>query len=345
LASNCIVFISHFWNVEIQRRFDRLVREAPSEYDVFFLLNMGPEESGTFGIQQDRLIRRSPADLRQLPYPGKCRAEDWSMHGKADLLFLEVWREKPDYNYYWFVEYDVHYEGHWQTFFDYFRGSKADVLATIVSRVTDVPNIVDEMTPRLTFPPSIPWRQEHLIKAFFPICRISQATFHALDEDYRRGLVGHYELTVATVALLHGLEIEDIGGRGPYVRAENRDRFYFAAQSTYTHSPGTFVFRPAISKILPRPNTLWHPVKPDDAPVWFPLRLQGKPAKNFLEWLKLMLWPQVIWLWFAVRWNPLPQQTARDRPEPPDRPVAVRGARQAEAEPVTSRDRRLVQTD
>ena len=97
---------------------------------------------------------------------------------------------------------------------------------------------------------------------------------------------------------------EDFGGRGPYVRPENRDRFYFAHSATYSHSPGTFVFRPA-PRVLPRPNTLWHPVKPAGVPVWHPMRVRGNPIKNALETLKPMVWRCVIRLWFATRWRPL----------------------------------------
>ncbi len=107
-----------------------------------------------------------------------------------------------------------------------------------------------------------------------------------------------------TISAQNGMVIEDFGGRGRFVRPGNRDRFYFARGDNYSHSPGSFVFRP-VQRVLPRPNTLWHPVKPSGVLAWHPLRVEGGPARTVLELVKPLVWQAVIWLWFAVRWRPL----------------------------------------
>jgi hypothetical protein len=105
----------------------------------------------------------------------------------------------------------------------------------------------------------------------------------------------------------HGMEIEDIGGNGPYVKPENRNRFYFASKGTYTKSPGTFVFRPSFHQVMKRENTLWHPVKPPgDYAMWYAPRGSVSLAKTVLERVKPSIWWLIIWLWFAFIWRRLP---------------------------------------
>ena len=171
------------------------------------------------------------------------------------------------------------------------------------------------------------WLREKTLKAFLPICRLSRALLDALDADYRSGLGGHYELTIPTVAAHCDLAVEDYGGRGRFVRAENVDRFYFARGSTYSHSPGTFVFRPGQHPIR-RPNTLWHPVKPAEMPLWHPMQVGGKPWKRGLERVKPLIWRAAIRWWFATRWRPLtPAPLASAVTEPAARRLHRTGGR------------------
>lgn len=304
--TECVVFISHAVGGPLLRAFERLVAEAPADHDVVFLFNGDapppPDAERRLG---GRLVHVTREDLLRPGYPEKCRRESWQILGNVDLLFLELRRRCPGYDRYWFVEYDVHWEGHWAVLFEHFRPSRADVLATILNPVGEVPRKLDILTsPPLVIPGALGWRREDLIKGFLPICRLSQAALDALDAAYKLGLGGHFEFCLPTAAARAGLVLEDIGGQGPYVRPENRDRFYFARGATYSHSPGTFVFRPA-PRVLPRPNTLWHPVKPGGVALMHPMRVRGNPLKNALEAFKPFVWRAMIRLWFATRWRPL----------------------------------------
>lgn len=303
--TDCIVFTSHAVGEPLLRAFERLVDEAPADHDVMFLLNAdapSPEAERRLG---DRLVRVAHEDLFRLGYPEKCRRDGWKILGNVDLLFLELRRRHPGYDRYWFVEYDVHWEGRWGVLFEHFRASPADVLATTLNPVGEVPRKLEVLTsPPLVIPAALGWAREDLIKGFLPICRLSGAALDALDAAYRAGLGGHFEFCLPTAVARAGLALEDIGGQGPYVRPENRDRFYFARGTTYSHSPGTFVFRPA-PRVLPRPNTLWHPVKPGGVTLMHPMRVRGNPLKNALEALKPLAWDWAVRLWFATRWRPL----------------------------------------
>ena len=309
---DCIAFVSHIASAPVLGVFDRLCDEIPQDFDIRFVLSsespVAPEAATALG---ERLHPVNREALFELGYTQKCQATDWEMAGNLDLVFLDFAARFPQYDRIWFVEYDVHWEGRWSVLFERFRESDADVLATIIHRVADAPHKLRALSyPRMVVPAGRKWDDDHLLKAFLPICRLSRAALQALHDLYDEGFGGHYEVMVPSSAARAGLRIEDIGGCGSYVRAENRNRFYFAQPKTSTHSPGSFVFRPE-PKVLPRLNTLWHPVKPGVVPLWHPLRLGGSPMKLLLERVKPKLWRVATRIWFATRWRPYEVEASR----------------------------------
>lgn len=306
----CIAVVSHVLNAAVRAVFERLRREAPQDHDVWMILSTDDPKAPIAGLDESDVVRISKDDIFRTPYPQKCREQGWSMAGNLDLVFLEFKRRLPAYSHYWFVEYDVHWEGVWSVFFEYFRDSEAALLAATVQQIDEVPHKLDPLAyPNYVVPADLPWTRANIVKAFLPLCRVNSEALAALDAAYRKGLGGHYEFMVPSVAAQNGMPIEDFGGRGRYVKPENVDRFYFARGSAYTHSPGSFVFRPE-QHVLPRRNTLWHPVKPGGVPLWHPLRFKASPLKTFEESVKPWIWRAVVWLWFATRWRPLKVKTA-----------------------------------
>ena len=308
----CIGVVTHVLNGPISAVVQRLRLEAPSDHGVRAILSTDDPGASLAGLEEADVERISRADLFQLPYPQKCRDEDWQMAGNLDLVFLEFVRRHPSYTHYWFVEYDVHWEGRWSVFFEHFRNTGADVLAATVQQIDEVPHKLDtEAYPRMVVPEGMRWDRSRVIKAFLPICRLSRRALEALDAAYRTGLGGHYEFNVPTVPAQHEMCIEDFGGNGRYVKPENVDRFYFARGSSYSHSPGNFVFRPP-QRVLARRNTLWHPVKPDGVPAWHPMRMPGGLLKTGVEFAKPYINLTLVWLWFKMRWHPLPDLDPSD---------------------------------
>lgn len=299
-----VALVTHVWTPFIQAVFDRLRQEAPADHDIWFLLS-APKPDVPAELDTS-LVHVSREDLFRMPYPVKCEPDKWAIEGNLDLVFLEFRRRLPKYDQYWFVEYDVHYEGDWGRFFNHFRESGAGTLATTLAYCNTLPGKLELLCyPRLALHNSISWKTEDLIKGFLPICRISAEVLDLLDGEYRAGLGGHYELTIPTVAHQAGLGVEDIGGDGPFVHETNRNRFYFSTGSSYTHSPGNFVFRPTITRVLARKNTLWHPVKAAGMPMWHSNRPEGNWARNLRELAKIPIGRAWIWWWFATRWRPL----------------------------------------
>jgi hypothetical protein len=268
MSKTAILIVTHFIDPSILAMYRRLRAEAPPQYDVFLAFNAAdkqihlPEEGKS--LPEEALFLCNHETLLALAYREKCKATGWDEKGwrsidNVDTIMLSFYREHPDYDYYWNVEYDVHFEGSWGFLLARFEESRADLLATTLrSAVHCPPNLI----PPFRDPGgNIPDYREAVV-GFFALYRVSARFLNALDADYRKGWNGHYEFTFGSTALRHGMEIEDIGGNGPFVKPHNRNTFYFNNYKRWDTSPGNFVTRPVFYEVPRYLNTLWHPVKP-----------------------------------------------------------------------------------
>lgn len=304
MSKTAVLFVTHFVDAFIRRAFERLLDQSPVGHDVFLVVNFGakpitvPPDYERFA---DRLFLCNTECLLSLKYSVKCnragwRGSGWTLNpGNADTIFLLFHRRHPQYEYVWGIEYDVHYEGSWSYFFEHFDRSTADLLGTTLGAT------FKDVLPKVTRPSGIPLADKDVVRGFFPVFRLSRRALATLDRAYQSGWSGHFELVWATVLIKEGLEIEDFGGDGIYVKPDNMNRFYFNHPLRWSLSPGSFVFRPNV-KVLSRPNTLWHPVKPDYVRPWdaggqlsYLRRLKNSTMTNGYALMN--------WVWFATSWQ------------------------------------------
>jgi hypothetical protein len=59
--------------------------------------------------------------------------------GNADLVPMRFFFERPDYDYYWIIEYDVRFSGAWPDLFADLSASDADLLCTTMQTWTENP--------------------------------------------------------------------------------------------------------------------------------------------------------------------------------------------------------------
>jgi len=182
----------------------------------------------------------------------------------VDLPLIHFHLARPNYDYYWVIEYDVRFTGNWRRFFDAFGSSRADLLATNVQRFRDNPSWAWWKSLRHENQP-VP--ADYLVRAFFPIYRLSGHACRILTEEYRRGWLGNYEVKLPTVLSQNRCRLEDIGGEGEFVAAGNENRFYVGEDSRTGQEP-TFRWRPAMREPGGTPDTLWHPVKDEGDVDW-----------------------------------------------------------------------------
>lgn len=257
-----VVFVSHVLHESVFDRFEKLARE--SAHDVFFAYDATSASTGELQRVRETAGERArtfvASQVLDVDYPDPWTEQNRRVlvPGNTDLLYLYFARLEPAYSRYWFVEYDVAYTGHWSELFGAFENSSADLLGTTLQPY--------EHNPGWPWWKSLETVQEvdrhEWVRGFFPIVRLSRSALEHLDEGYRSGWSGHFEAVLPTLVAHHGLEIEDLGGDGLYVRDENRNRFYSNIPETDYLSPGTLTYRPTRARPGRARGKLWHPVKP-----------------------------------------------------------------------------------
>jgi hypothetical protein len=263
MPRQAVLYLSHVVNRTLWGVYKRLERECATFADVYFVMNLSsesvpPDAKGTFPI--------TPAQRALLGQPSRASIAGWWMgagpdHARViqsgiDQAILAFRQMKPDYDYYWIVEYDVEFSGRWSELFNAFADNPSDLLCSNVHR--------HETNPTWFWWKCVVWPQgqkPELIRGFFPFARLSAQAIDAIIAAGQNGIDGFYEVVWPTVLHHHGLIIEDIGGNGPFVRPGNVNRWYTSTLTCDDLSPGTFVARPIRFRPGRKPNTLWHPIK------------------------------------------------------------------------------------
>ena len=119
-------------------------------------------------------------------------------YGNIMLAYMYFFLSHQSYDYYWFKEYDVDYTGSWRHLIEKYSSVDDDFL----SRSSEVGNEYNkdwyhygEWVTK-TIPP---FEDSEVIVTFNPITRFSYKALEYLDELYRGGNSGFYELFLGTV--------------------------------------------------------------------------------------------------------------------------------------------------
>lgn len=261
---SAVLFTTHRFGPVVARRFRKLRREAPARWTVHLGMDVSAADPAEVEAAREagggRFWGFRGPEATDVDYPGPWALEHRPelVPGNLGLLYLHFARRHPGLDRFWIVEYDVCYTGDWAELLERFDRSPADVLGTTLRSHAERPGW--HWWPSFEPSPEVP--REAWLSGFFPIVRVSRPALEALDAAYRGGWSGHVEAVLPTAARRAGLEIEDLGGDGPFVKEGNRDRFYTNTVEREHLYPGTFVYRPVRRFPGLRRGMLWHPVKP-----------------------------------------------------------------------------------
>jgi hypothetical protein len=259
-----VLFLTHYVNSGIVRRFRKLERELAGLHDVYLAVDLASSRAHrrvTGDLVGERLFLFNLSLLKRLPYPRASGA--WTFNsivpGMVDLVVQFFARLHPRYERIYLVENDVVWSGHWRQLFAALDASPADLLGTNSFHAGEFPdwnNWSSLTTPGTALAP------EQRVRFLLSFCRYSRPALRVLEQAYLRGWGGHFEALVPTALLTAGLTVEDIGGEGPYVPPGHERRFYWSERtSPADEQAGTFVYRPVQRPPRGGPPRLWHPVK------------------------------------------------------------------------------------
>jgi hypothetical protein len=211
--------------------------------------------------------------------------------GQVHFPLLQFFRDNPDFDYYWLIEYDVRFAGDWRLFFDYFRDKNQDFLTCHIRRHADEPGW--RWWSVLHHPhKSIPLSER--LGSFNPIYRLSNPSLSFLHQSLSDGWCGHFEVLLPTLLHHNGFTLMDIGGKGTFTPPSMEDNFYTAQRnSDGALECGTMRYRPSFWRAGQEKNKLYHPVKPLPFVVrerinswkcqrWLPARLARRIWDAFL---------------------------------------------------------------
>jgi hypothetical protein len=249
-----VAFLTHLFDAEIETRYRKIKSDLSGMAQIFILAPLGTSIPSKYSCEAhffnyDRLRSEANRVIGNNLLPGN-----------VHLAALDFFLRHGDFEYYWFVEYDVAFSGNWATLFAAVLDDPADLLAAHIRSLAEEPRWPWWST--LHFPdralPQTLW-----LRAFFPVYRISRGGLRAVSERVKLGWSGHFEALIPCAIASASLSISELGGSGTLTPAERRHQFYssFSSNAGESLNAGTLRHRPA--HIIPplRSNTIYHPIK------------------------------------------------------------------------------------
>jgi hypothetical protein len=254
----CIVYLVHYFDDNIRKRFDKLHKETGPRFDVYLLAEHGtrvaPDFMDRYSVeffQFSKIKKMARKVIGERILPGNCH-----------LRTIDFFHRHPSYERYWFIEFDVHYSGDWSRFFRQFDDDGSDLLAATVH------SLAQERTWVWADSFSAPKRrleEDKRLIAFLPAHRLSSRAIQEIEQRVGMGWVGHFEMLIPTAILDAGLSVSDIGGTGPWTPRRRKNRNYISVRVYGVNTLQTFRFRPPV-QILAIKDFLYHPIKADLGP-------------------------------------------------------------------------------
>jgi hypothetical protein len=286
-SNQVFLFLSHSVSAKIVREYEK-IREAIAGIGSSVFLYHNRCNEAPPGLSRYELYLFSNESLSKLNYP---TIGPSFFPGHVGFTLLQFFRDNPDFDHYWLIEYDVRFSGDWHSFFDSFKDTKQGFLTCHTRDHADEPDWPwwSLHHPRKSIPLS------ERLRCFNPICRLSNASLSFLHQSLSDGWCGHNEVLWPTLLHHNGFTITDIGGKGRFTPPGMEDNFYTESESKSDGALhcGTMRYRPSFWRVGQEKNKLYHPVKPLPCVMlekinsqrcqrWLPGRLARRIRDTFL---------------------------------------------------------------
>lgn len=249
-----ILFVTHIFNGQIERQINKLRTEAEDWASVYVV------------YQADKVKPYLPEDVRRHAFTiGSLNRQGYTpwgctiMDGNFHFVLLDFYRQHSEYDYYWLIEYDVRFNGNWDTFFSFFSDKDEDFITSHVETKESNPDWCRWHEIELR---NIPLDTSMFLRSFNPICRFSNRAFALLHSRSLLGDRGHNELLMPTLFKYFKLKIADFGGMGRYSYNGYPNLFYIYDEEDTEDDKCTHRYYPGHSESeMKYPNMIYHPIK------------------------------------------------------------------------------------
>jgi hypothetical protein len=258
-----ILYLTHHWDRVHARRFARLRKETMDLGDSFVLFQSAQKYPALEVISEAPGERNLLHTFDPIALPSKLGYGYLTPKGivpGCTHFPLVDFAGEHHYAYYWLIENDVEFSGNWGNLIGSCSEDRADLIAAHVTPYKDDPGWI--WWRFLTSPLHRPLDPARLLRAFFPVYRISREGLSRIDRMQRAGWRGHYEALLPTLLNASGMAVADLRKFGQFYLGTRQDPPHALA---HLDQLSTLRWRPAVSdeEFLRRftDNVIFHPVK------------------------------------------------------------------------------------
>jgi hypothetical protein len=277
VSRSALLWLTHVWTPELQVEFETLSSMRGSGLpEVWLLMDRKTLNAAQIAARYPRVHLFDEAGLFRLPYP---RMKGRGLIEHHHFPALDFFLQRPEYEFYWVMEYDVRYTGEWETFLSSYDECDRDFITSHLRRFDQEPGWEDWDSLRH---PTKQIPREKRLRCFNVIHRISNRALVFIHESQVDGWEGFAEVSLPTLLLDGGFTLLDFGGDGTFTAPGSENCVYTSRgfKNGRLSLFATIRYRPARTKPGKMRNKIYHPVKPDS--MTEPL---GIKVRLFLRWL------------------------------------------------------------
>lgn len=280
MAKEMVFLLTHHLNPTIIKNIHKIHQERGARD--FCVLIHGELETADLQVSVQHF------SMEQIENQGYKMLQDDMMFSSVHLSLLYFFKKFPDYEKYWFLEYDVEFGGNWKDLFDAYLDCSADFISSYIQRYNHECKHwywwkLEHPTQRIPI--------SERIRSFNPIYRISQRALKFLIEELKTGWEGHHEVLLPTLLHTNQFELLDFGRGGEFYSSEYpvlyRKSARFPSENFRFLQLGSLRYRPAMKKAGFK-NLIYHPVKMETGlsrreEMRFQFSLFKKKVRSFLN--------------------------------------------------------------
>lgn len=250
-----ILLAAHQLTKYIIEQYYRLYEATKETGDLYMLI----EDGDLMKIPEN--IRYYSFSVNSLNALGYTPIEETIVPGSNHFQVLQFFKEHPDYDFYWNIEYDVYFNGNWQNLFIAYKNVETDFISSHIKLYSEQPYWCWWSSLQLK---TLLIGQENYVRSFNPIYRLSNKALKEIDKELKLENAGHHEVLIPTILYNANFSIEDWGESNHFSTANRKRCFYSPGKddsdincSMRYHTPFN---RMCIEKKGPD-DLLYHPVK------------------------------------------------------------------------------------
>lgn len=259
-SPTALLWNTHIWGRELEQEFEKFLKmDYPGSPEVWLVLDSKIPDIQTIVRKYERCYTVDERKIFQhLPYP--CLEHSGLLY-HPHFILLDFYLSHPEYEWYWFVEYDVRYNGEWGSLLRSFESFDHDLITSHIRHFSEEPWWPWWDT---LYHPSKKIEKNQYLRSFNPIYRMSNRSLKFIHEAQKEGWQGLYEVSFPTLLHIGGYRIMDFGGDGDFTPPGLTNKTYTShgLKNGLLNPFCTMRWRPSSNHAGLRRNKLYHAIKP-----------------------------------------------------------------------------------